>query len=54
MTDKYTVSELHDGFYQFRAAEGYHFNGGFGKNLGRIIYDISPELSRGIVIIKDS
>ena len=54
MTDKYTVSELHDGFYQFRAADGYHFVGAFGQNFGGTIYDVVPVLQKGIIIVKNS
>lgn len=54
MTDKYTVSELHDGFYMFSACTGYHFVGAFGQNFGGVVYDVVPVLQKGILIVKNS
>ena len=46
------ITEIHDGFYQFKAPEGCHMQKGM-KNLGRIDYSFSEKLEEGITIEKD-
>lgn len=46
------VTEVHDGFYQFKVENGYHMQKGM-KNLGRIDYSFNEKLDEGITIEKD-
>lgn len=46
------ITEIHSGFYQFIAPDGFHFQKGM-KNLGRIDYSFNEKLDEGITIEKD-